>query len=161
MKSLSKSLVYSLLAIVFWLGCTYNFKGFTVRDIYSIAIPVFENKTIKYGLEETFTKYVIDAFIKDNRLKVVDRDKAESILIGEIVSYNRVPFSYDGQANVKDYKIELSLKLTYKDKEGKVILEKQITDWYAYSSQETEESGIEKLCEKLASDILRGILEGF
>lgn len=142
-------------------SCTYNLKGFTARNVRSVAIPVFENKTIKYGLEEVLTKLVIDAFIKDNRLKVVDRDKAESVLLGEIITYSRAPFAYDEDANVKDYKIELSMKLIYKDKEDKVLSEKQLTDWYVYSAQDTEEEGIEKLCEKVATDILRGILEGW
>ena len=151
----------NLIPIFLLLGCAYNFKGYVSRpNIHSITIPVFENKTVKYGLEESLTKWVIDAFIKDNRLKVLDKEKAESILIGEITGYNRAPFSYDTQANVKDYKIELNIKLTYKDSTGKALLDKQISDWYAYSSNETEEAGIEKLCEKIADEIVRGILEG-
>jgi hypothetical protein len=129
------------------------------RDIHSIAIPVFKNKTVKYGLEESLTKHVIDAFIKDNRLKVVDKDLAESILLGEITGYNRIPFSYDEYANVKDYKIELSLKLVYKDSTEKVIFEKSLKEWYTYSSQEPEEKGIEELCKKLSVDILKGVTE--
>lgn len=131
------------------------------RDIDSIAIPVFENKTIKYGIEEVLTKSVIDCFIKDSRLKVLDRKASESILLGEVTAYNRAPYSYDDQANVKDYKIELGIKLTYKDSAGKTLLEKQISDWHTYSAQSPEEDGIEKLCQKLADDILRGIMEGW
>jgi hypothetical protein len=131
------------------------------RDIHSIAIPVFENKTIKFGLEETFTKSVIDAFIQDNRMKVLDKESAESILLGEITTYTREPFSYDDQEHVKDYKIVVGMKLTYKDKEGKALSDKQVTDWYLYSSEETEEQGIDGLCKKFANDIVRGILEGW
>ncbi len=146
------------------LGCAYNFKGYVSRpNIHSVAIPVFENKTVKYGLEELLTKRIIDAFIKDNRLNVLGKEKAESILLGEITGYSKVPFSYDTQANVKDYKVEISLKLTYYrtpiTDNRTPITDNRITDWYVYSAQETEEIGIEKLCDKISDDIVRSILE--
>ncbi|MCK4352319.1 LptE family protein [candidate division WOR-3 bacterium] len=143
------------------LGCTYNFSGFTKSDIKSIAIPVFENQTIKYGIEEILTRFVIDAFIQDNRLKVLERKSADSILLGKIISYKRAPFSYNENAEVKDYKIELVIKLTYKDKERKTIFEKELNEWILYSSEVTEEDGIENLCTKTSADILRGIIEGW
>ena len=156
------SLRASYLSFLILSGCAYNFRGFVARDVSSIAIPVFENQTVKYGIEEQLTKLVIDAFIKDNQLKVLDRKSADSILLGEIIKYNRAPFSYDDQANVKDYKIELNVKLTYKKSlNDKVILEKELKDWSLYSSQKTEEEGIEELCEKIADDILKGIMEGW
>ncbi|MDI6840253.1 MAG: LptE family protein [bacterium] len=142
-------------------GCTYNFSGFTTRDIKSIAIPTFENHTVKYSIDEILTKSVISAFIQDNRLKLLDRKVADSILLGEILNYNRTPFSYDEHSNVKDYKIELTVKLTYKDKSGKTILEKELINWFLYSYDISEETGIEKLCSIVADDIIKGILEGW
>lgn len=155
--------IYVLILLCFYpLSCAYNFRGFVARDIHSIAIPVFENRTVKYGIEEQLTKLVTDAFIKDNRLKLLDRKSADSILLGEIVRYNKAPFSYDDQENVKDYKVDLGIKLTYKKSSGdKIILEKELRDWSLYSSQETEEDGLEKLCEKLADDMLKGIMGGW
>ena len=156
-------LVFSV--AIFTLGCAYNFSGFTTRSVKSIAVPVFENKTNRYGIEESITKSVTDAFIKDNRLKVVDRKKAGSILLGEITQYSREPFSYDDQRNVKDYKIDMGLNLTYlsitvKDSsKTDTLLTKQISDWFAYSADSTEESGIERLCVKIAEDIVKLILE--
>ncbi|MBI4722899.1 MAG: hypothetical protein HY769_07915 [Candidatus Stahlbacteria bacterium] len=150
----------NLIPIFLLLGCAYNFKGYVANpNIHSVAIPVFENKTVRYGLEEVFTKKIIDAFIKDNRLKVLDKEKAESILLGEITGYSRTPFSYDDQANVKDYKVEIMLKLTYQLLNPTNSTNRTLTDWYVYSAQETEEIGIEKLCDKFSDDIVRSILE--
>ncbi len=142
-------------------GCTYNFRGFIARDIHSIAIPVFGNRTVKYGIEEQLTKLVTESFIRDNQLKLLDRKSADSILLCEITKYTKTPFSYDAQENVKDYKTEISIKLIYKKSSDKIILEKEFKDWSLYSSQETEEIGVERLCEKLAEDILKKVVEGW
>jgi len=150
-----------ILLVVSIVGCTYSFKGFTTSGIKSIAIPLFENKTIKPGIEEVTTQKIEDAFIKDNRLKVVAEKDAGSILLGKITSYDRVPFSYDENENVKDYKIEISLSLTYKNSKDETLWEKQLKEWITYSVSETEEDGIEDVAEKAAEDILRGTLEGW
>ncbi|HID93663.1 MAG TPA: hypothetical protein EYP60_06165 [bacterium (Candidatus Stahlbacteria)] len=154
----NKTLVLLLTSL---LGCTYSFKGFTTSGIRSIAIPVFENKTIKPGIEEVITQKIEDAFIRDNRLRVVAERDASSILLGKITSYNRVPFSYDENENVKDYKIEISLSITYKNKKGETLWEKELKEWTTYPVSETEEYGIEDVASKAAQDILRGTLEGW
>ena len=140
-------------------SCTYNFKGFSSRNIHSVAVPVFENKTSQPELESKLTKSVIDAFIQDNRLKVLDKSNAESILTGEILQYKREVFSYDDKESVKDYKIELMVKLTYKDKSDKVLLSKELSDWHIYPINETEESGIDALCSKISLTILKTVIE--
>jgi len=150
---------FLLLLLCLVLGCFYNFSGFTRRNIKSIAIPVFENQTIKYGIEETLTKLVIDAFIQDNRLEVLDREDAESILLGEITGYNREPFSYDERAQIKDYKVEIAVKLVYKDKKDQTLWQKELKEYYLYPYEESEEAGIDSLCGELANDILKGVLE--
>jgi len=142
-------------------GCTYSFQGFTTSGIRSIAIPLFENKTIKPGIEEVITQKIEDAFIEDNRLKVVSEKDAGSILLGKITSYDRVPFSYDENENVKDYKIEISLSIIYKNNKGEMLWEKQLKEWITYPVSETEEDGIEDVASKATEDILRGTLEGW
>ncbi|MDD5528574.1 MAG: LPS assembly lipoprotein LptE [bacterium] len=141
------------------LGCTYNFKGFSSRNIRSVAVPVFENKTSQYELESKLTKSVIDAFIQDNRLKVLDKSNAESILTGEILQYKREVFSYDDKENVKDYKVEVMVKLTYKDKSGKVLLSKELSEYYLYQVNETEESCVDALCSKMSLSVLKTVIE--
>ena len=150
-----------VLLLTVFIGCTYSFEGFTTSGIKSIAIPMFENKTIKPGIEEIITQKIEDAFIKDNRLKVVAEKDANSILLGKITSYNRVPFSYDENENIKDYKIEISLSVVYKNKKGETLWEKKLKEWTTYPVSETEEYGIEDVASKAAQDILRGTLEGW
>lgn len=154
-------LTFHFLFLVF-IGCIYNFTGFMRGNIKSIYIPLFENTTIKYGIEQTVTEKIINAFIKDNRLKVYsDKEKAGSVLLGKITSYERNPFSYDASENVKDYKVAISIELVYKDSKEETIFEKKIDEWATYSIDETEEDGIDRLAEKIAHDILQGVTGGW
>lgn len=142
-------------------GCIYNFSGFTSREFKSIFIEVFENKTIKYGIEEKLTKAIIDEFIADNRIKIVDKQKSDAYMNGEIIEYTRKPFSYDEHANVKDYKIEMSISITVRNKEDKLLFNKKITRWLSYPQEEDEDIQIENLCKLIAEDIVKGICESW
>ncbi|MDI6736346.1 MAG: LptE family protein [bacterium] len=83
--------------------------------INSISIPIFTNQTFQYGLEGVLTNMVIEEFIKDGRLKVVDRESADAKLNGTIISYERVPFSYDNKGNVDKYRVSISVRLELTD----------------------------------------------
>ncbi len=78
--------------------------------IKSIYMPIFTNQSFQYGLEEILTNMVIEEFIKDGRLKVTDRKSANAELNGTIISYEKVPFSYDNEGNVNKYRVSVSVR---------------------------------------------------
>jgi hypothetical protein len=154
MRNIFYFILYLLSFILFiFSGCTYNFSGFMRSNIKSIYIPLFENQTIKYGIEEEITRSVIDAFIQDNKLKI--KKKSDSILIGKILSYERKAFTYDENENVREYRIDIALNLIYKVRNGDVLWEKKLTEWTTYSSEETEENGIKDIANKIGDDTIR------
>ena len=148
---------------VFSSCCTYSFTGVTT-GIKSIAIPTFENESLKYGLEETFTKAVIDAFIEDNRLKIEDEKIADAILHVTIKSFERSPYSYDESENIKEYKIAISasISLAKKESEEELFKSNNFSEWATYYPlTEVEEDGIDRVAQKFSDKILRNILESW
>ena len=85
------------------------------EHIKSIYIPIFVNQTFQYGLEEIVTNMVIEEFIKDGRLEVVDRKSADAELTGTIISYERVPFSYNNEGDVDKYRVSISVRFELTD----------------------------------------------
>ncbi len=143
--------------------CTYSFTGITT-GIKSIAIPTFENESLKYGLEETFTRAVTDAFIEDNRLKVENEKSADAILHVTIKNFERTPYSYDESENVKEYKISISASVMLETKETEEELYKNahFSEWATYYPlNEVEEDGIDKVAKKFSDKILQNILESW
>jgi len=143
--------------------CTYSFSGIS-SGIKSISIPVFENESLRYGLEDTFTRSVTDAFIEDNRLKIADEKSADAILIVTIKTFERTPYSYDESENVKEYKINISASILLKkmESEEEIFKANNFSEWATYYPlTEVEEDGIDKVAKKFSDKILRSILESW
>lgn len=150
-----------ILTLTLYSCCTYSFSGVS-SGIGSMAIPIFENESLKYGLEETFTRAVTDAFIEDNRIKIEDQKAADSVLKITIKSFERIPYSYDESENVKEYKISISANILLQEKESEeeIYSANNFSEWATYYPEtEVEEDGIEKVAKEFSEKILRNILE--
>ena len=112
-------------------GCGYTQEAKLPSGIKTIAIPTFKNEippqeqfAYRPGIEIELTNALIDRFIFDGNLKVVDEDKAEAILEGSIISYEQEGLRFDRLESVEEYRLFLVVKFKLIDaKTGKVILE--------------------------------------
>jgi len=106
-------------------GCGYSLRGSLPEHIRTVAVPVFTNKTETPAVENFLTRAVVDAFVTSGRLKVVRPEEADSILEGEIVGYQLNSLSYDSQANVREYRLTVTLNLQFRDVRQNVMLWRQ------------------------------------
>ncbi|HEX5132256.1 MAG TPA: LptE family protein [Candidatus Krumholzibacteria bacterium] len=84
-------------------GCGYSTTSRTAKDIKSVHVPFFENKTAEPNLEITVTERIIDNLVSDNTLKVVSADEADAILDGTISEFRNKPFSFNPDLNAEEY----------------------------------------------------------
>ncbi|MEW6096076.1 MAG: LptE family protein [bacterium] len=96
-------------------SCAHTPMRTLPEHIKSIYIPIFINQTFQYGLEDVVTNIVIEEFIKDGRLEVVDKKSADAELKGTIISYERVPFPYDKEGNIAKYKVSIKVNFRLTD----------------------------------------------
>lgn len=96
-------------------GCGYSTKGNLPSHIKSVAVPTFRNKTEQPAVESTITAAVINAFVTSGKLKVVAADQADSILEGEVVGYDIVSVAVDNRINVRQYRLVVTLNLSFRD----------------------------------------------
>src|SRR4030067_208887 len=131
----------------------YSFSQSLTGDIKTIAVPLFSNQTQEFGITEVLTQGIIDGFIQDNSLKITTPEKADAILVGTITGYDRQPYTFDQQENVKEYIIRIYVKSALektKNKE-KVWEAEKLEGWGTFriavdpndpaSQPETEDSG--------------------
>jgi hypothetical protein len=92
------------------------------------------------------------------------------VILGTIEGYSRIPYSYDRNQNVEEYKVELTLNVVYEDRtKNKVVWEeKGLRPWGTYSVSGAGASGIEdervaqeRAIEKAAQDILIKTVRGW
>lgn len=158
------SLIGLCICLINICGCTYSFTGTFRSDVKTIAIPVFENVTLKYGLEAIFTEKTVSAFVSDGRLKVVSLKNADSVLQCSITDFSRAAFSYDESGNVKQDKVTVLVDVLYKkiDTDETIFERKGFTEWALYFLEsETEDDAIEAAATKFGEDVIREIVSAW
>lgn len=146
-------------------GCGYySFSGSGLKGVSSVAVPLFEDQTQEYGIRESLTKKVVDAYVQDNTMKVANEKIADSILLGTITRYLREAHTFDENENVKEYKVRVFVNVTLEQRKKKKIIwqEEDLEGWGIYSAaEETEDEGKERALEKLADDIVNRTVKGW
>jgi hypothetical protein len=157
-----------IIFIVTCCGCTYSFKGGSVPPhLKTIAIPILEDQS-GYGdptLRDSFTQKLVESFTNDNTLQLMDRNTADSMLEGIITDVKDTPEILQGNEQVSERRITVSIKVTFQDlKLRKSIWEKTFNDWGNYPSgggltQRNE--GVQEAIRKLTEDILMATVSGW
>lgn len=164
-----KSMIYrKLLAALFLLtlsfisqSCFYSFKGSLPAHIQSIAIPLFENQTPEYRINETITDLLVQQFMQEGVLRIMDENDADSILEGAVRSINDAPYTYNEAEQVEEYRVNIGLAVTWYDTvEDEVRLEENVSGFGVYDAREsqvTRDDAIQEAVDKIADKIINSI----
>jgi hypothetical protein len=116
----------SLLALlVLAAGCGYSARGHLPADIRTVAIPILANRTTKPAVETEMTRALADAFATDGRLRVVSREVADSVLEGEVTGYELLSIAFDPTANVRIYRLLVTMNVRFLDLRRNTMLFQQ------------------------------------
>ena len=160
------------IAVVTAGGCGYRLSGLgkdVPAHIKTIAIPDFENKTIRIEAEQFVTFSVKEEFIRRSNLRMVNtRGDADSVLEGEIVTFDVTPVSMTEDASANLYRINIVLNVRFIDLGNNEIIfegdnisftETYDIDEEDFFSQETET--LREIAERFAESVVTTILENF
>ncbi len=107
-------------------GCGYSFRGNLPDHIKTVAVPVFTNKTAEPAVATFLTSAVVEALSSNGRLRVVKSEDADAILDGEVVGYNVQSIAFDNQANVRQYRLVVTMNLRLRDvRRSSILFEQQ------------------------------------
>ncbi|HMH49290.1 MAG TPA: LptE family protein [Candidatus Acidoferrum sp.] len=96
-------------------GCGYSLRGNLPAHIKTVAVPIFQNRTPVPAVENFLTNAVVNAFSANGRLRVTTVDRADAILDGEITSYVLQSIAYDAAANIRQFRLTVTLNLRFRD----------------------------------------------
>ena len=96
-------------------GCGYSLRGNLPDHLKTVAVPVFGNRTSVPAVENFLTNAVVNAFATNGRLRVTSVDRADSILEGEITGYSLQSIAYDAAANIRQFRLTVTLNLRFRD----------------------------------------------
>lgn len=161
-------------------GCGYSTKGGLLPShLKGIYIEPFLNKIditaevsersryrlYRPHLETDITNEVRKRFIYDGSLKVVSRDKADCVLKGGLVSYQRSPLRYASDDSVEEYRVEIAVELAFEDLHNEKSGWKESSfigydTYFATGAQvSTESSSLTSAVEDLARRIVERAVE--
>lgn len=106
-------------------GCGYSLRGNLPDHLKTVAVPVFQNKTPVPAVENFLTTAVVNAFATNGRLRVTRVEQADAILDGEIVGYFLQSIAFDSAANVRQYRLIVTLNLRFRDVRRNEVLFQQ------------------------------------
>ena len=121
-------------------GCSfYSFKGSIPPHINSVYISPVENHTIEVEASNVIKMELDESFIRENILKLLPLDRANSQLDIILISFSDKPYSYDlsnvsaGYEKVNEYRITIRAKVTWYDLvNNELLFENEISAWGAY-----------------------------
>ncbi|HEX9820574.1 MAG TPA: LptE family protein [Methylomirabilota bacterium] len=106
-------------------GCGYTVRGTLPSHINTIAVPIFRNLTEEPAIESLITRAVVEAFSTNGRLRVVNSGQADAVLDGEITTYDVHSIAFDSDANVRLYRLVVTVNLRLRDVRRKTVLFQQ------------------------------------
>jgi hypothetical protein len=149
-----------------WLsGCApYSFTGGRTALVASVTVPLFENQTAQFGLAENLTKGIINGFVEDNQIKVLEPSAAEATLTGRIVDYKNKAYTFDAADRVSEYIVEIwvTADLTKQGAAEPVWAVERLRGFGTYKADsEDEQKGQERAIAKLAEDLLNRTIKNW
>jgi hypothetical protein len=139
----------------------YSFSGSTLPPhIKTVAVPLFEDKTTEFGIDQKFTDGLIDAIIQDNTLKIADPRSADALVRGEILRVEDRAGQYNAQETASDYRVSITAKVAFEDvKKRQILWEETWTQWGSYTDD--REAGIDEAIKKISTEILNRTVSGW
>lgn len=140
-------------------------------DIKTIAIPVFQNSSLKYRVEQRFTQAVIDEVLKRGRaLRVTSHpEEADAVMSGDIRSFRASGSLLDDLGRTRVWNVHIILSVTVRDQRSHRILyqnsrvafdgEYELSD-DPQSFFNEENSAVDRIAKDFAQTIISTILEG-
>jgi lipopolysaccharide assembly LptE-like protein len=98
-------------------------KPYYLRDIHTIAVPTFKNRTLVPRVEVLVTDTLIKQFQQDGTFQITSDDKADATLSGEISRVNRLP-ARSVRGNVlatTEFNLALTLRFSLTTRDGKQV----------------------------------------
>ena len=163
------------LAIVFCLGLCgclgYHVgpvKPYYLRDVHTIAVPTFKNRTLVPRIEVLVTDTVIKQLQQDGTFQIVSADKADATLGGEIFSIARAP-ARSVEANVlatSEFNLALVVKYSLTGRYGEQLVPRSqavgTTSFFVSSDVTSDErQALPLATEDLATRLVSQLSEGW
>ena len=138
----------------------YKWQSLYRQDIQTVAVPIFNTRDFHQGVEFRLTKAVVHQIEAQTPYKVVDRERADTILEGEVIAVRTNTVSLQRQSAIpQEQLMTVTVNFTWKDlRSGRILLQRKGFDQsvaYYPTLGEGQFVGEQESAEKLAMGIVQ------
>ncbi len=169
------SIVYCLLSMVLVSGCGYTTSSTLPSSIKTIHVESFKN-TIDFAqeghrniylplLEVKVQNAIINRFLFDGNLKIAEAARADIILKGELISYDRTVLRYTDDEDAQEYRIHITVSLELWNSKNQEVSWKEpgfvgeATYFVTGALAKSEESAVDEAITDLARRVVERTVE--
>lgn len=106
----------------------YSSKPNYNRDIRTVYVPMFKNRTFRRGLEFDLTRLIVREIEQKTPYKVVsDCSAADTELIGTIITVNKSLVNLNPENEIREGELTVGVEVIWRDRRTGEILSKQST----------------------------------
>jgi hypothetical protein len=142
-------------------------KPHYLRDVQTIAIPTFKNKTLLPRMEVLVTDTVVKQFQQDGTFRIAGNENADARLEGEIFRVDRNParFVHGNVLATREFSLVLRVKYKLLGRSGQTLASGETagsTSFFVGSDPTTDErQALPLAAEQLATNLVTQLSEGW
>lgn len=97
------------------------------QDVRTVAVPIFESKSFHRGVEFQLTKAIVQQIETTTPYKVVDAERADTVLEGQVVEVALSNISSDSRAAIPQEQLyKVTVNFVWKDlRSGKILVDRR------------------------------------
>ena len=105
----------------------YRWNSLYREDVQTVAVPIFTNTSFRRGVEFRLTEAVVKQMELHAPYKVVPRERADTILEGQITAVNATTMSRDIETALpREQMVTLTVDLIWKDlRNGRILCQRK------------------------------------
>ncbi len=155
MRRINAILAMTLLAA----GCSgYSAESLVDAKYRTVYVKTFDNQSRYRGFEQSLTREFINKLNSRTDLRIAPRDKADTIITGQIADFKQQVLTEDLQDNVRELQITVTVDMTWTEaKSGKVIKAVRglaLSDQIKFDIGETLETTTPELFDDMAERLV-------
>lgn len=170
------AMVLATVVLAATLGCGYHTSGNAVRlpaDIHTIYVPMFENTTQTFRVEQTMTAAVVQELRSRTSFRVVTANNdgtADATLKGMVNYTANSPLTYDSvTGRISSSVVTISMKVSLTSKAGRVLWDNPN---YTYREQyqvsrdtssffDESSPALQRVAKEFAKSLVSNVMEAY
>lgn len=142
------------------------------KHIKSLAIPPFQNPSLRFKVEQRFTAAVVDEALRRSRALHVTStaEGADAVMLGTIKAFTFRPVLLDDLGRARLFEVAITIGLTVRDQtKNKILFQNQnfiLRGEYEIAGDpktffSEEGPAVDRIAKDFAKSVMTTILEGF